>query len=224
MSAKKRRLALTNELLEGKKTEEEFNEQAAQDRLEQLQQDLQTAIDYKKATIDIEQQIADGVIAQIELHPQQLARRALEGRVRRVRILPLDEHALRWRYVGQAVVFEVSRVFPVPFDQFIETIDVAKTIQYMNDYLGGIVVPVAMDEFGRVTHQAERNLYLPQPNYLVLAGGDPIDVTKLEHVQYGAARQRMSWRTIKNWIMTGLMIAAFIAITIPLIKSMLETL
>ncbi len=68
----------------------------------------------------------------------------------------------------------------------------------MNDYLGGIVVPVAMDDLGRVTHQAERNLYLPQPNYLVLAGGDPIDVTKLEHVQYGAARQRMSWRTIKS--------------------------
>jgi phosphate transport system permease protein len=28
---------------------------------------------------------------------------------------------------------------------------------------------------------------------------------------------KMSWRTIKNWLMTGLMIAAFIAITIPLV-------
>jgi uncharacterized protein (DUF362 family) len=111
---------------------------------------------------------------------------------------PRDEHGLRWRYVGQAVVFEVSRVFPVPFDQFTAAIDVAKTIQFMNDYLGGIVVPFATDHLGRVTHQAERNLYLPQPNYLVLAGGDPIDVTKLEHVQYAAARHRMSWRTIKS--------------------------
>jgi phosphate transport system permease protein len=31
---------------------------------------------------------------------------------------------------------------------------------------------------------------------------------------------RLSWRTIKNWIATGLMIAAFVAITIPLILIM----
>lgn len=111
---------------------------------------------------------------------------------------PRDEHGLRWRYVGQAVVFEISRVFPVPFPEFVAAVDVAKTIQFMNDYLGGIVVAVATDDLGRVTHQAERNLYLPQPNYLVLANGDPIDVTKLEHVQYAAGRHRMSWRTIKS--------------------------
>ena len=28
---------------------------------------------------------------------------------------------------------------------------------------------------------------------------------------------RFSWRTFKNWLMTGVMIAGFIAITIPLI-------
>jgi phosphate transport system permease protein len=39
--------------------------------------------------------------------------------------------------------------------------------------------------------------------------GDPILAISLE--------PRLSWRTIKNWLMTGLMIAAFIAITIPLI-------
>jgi uncharacterized protein (DUF362 family) len=111
---------------------------------------------------------------------------------------PRDAHGLRWRYVGQAVVFEIARVFPVPFAEFAAAVDVAKTIQFMNDYLGGIVVPVATDTLGRVTHQAERNLYLPQPNYLVLAGGEPIDVTKLEHVQYGEGRHRMSWRTIKS--------------------------
>jgi len=39
--------------------------------------------------------------------------------------------------------------------------------------------------------------------------GDPILAISLE--------PRLSWRTIKNWIMTGLMIAAFVAITIPLV-------
>jgi phosphate transport system permease protein len=39
--------------------------------------------------------------------------------------------------------------------------------------------------------------------------GDPILAISLE--------PRLSWRTIKNWLMTGLMIAAFVAITIPLL-------
>ena len=34
--------------------------------------------------------------------------------------------------------------------------------------------------------QAERNIYLPQPNYLVLYQGKPIDVSKLEVVEYAA--------------------------------------
>jgi phosphate transport system permease protein len=42
--------------------------------------------------------------------------------------------------------------------------------------------------------------------------GDPILAISLE--------PRMSWRLVKNWLMTGLMIAAFIAITIPLIAIM----
>ena len=39
--------------------------------------------------------------------------------------------------------------------------------------------------------------------------GDPILAISLE--------PRLTWRTVKNWIMTGLMVAAFVAITIPLI-------
>ncbi|HEX5058823.1 MAG TPA: phosphate ABC transporter permease PstA [Kofleriaceae bacterium] len=39
--------------------------------------------------------------------------------------------------------------------------------------------------------------------------GDPVVAISLE--------PRLSWRTIQNWLMTGLMIAAFVAITIPLI-------
>ncbi len=41
---------------------------------------------------------------------------------------------------------------------------------------------------------------------------DPILALSLE--------PRLSWRTVKNWIMTGLMVAAFVAITIPLILIM----
>jgi uncharacterized protein (DUF362 family) len=111
---------------------------------------------------------------------------------------PFDNNGLRWRYVNEAVIFEISYLFPVPFEEFVAAIDVARTIQFMNDYLGGVVVPVAHDALGRVTHQAERNLYLPQPNYLVLSQGAVIDVEKLEHVEYADGLHRMSWKTIRS--------------------------
>ena len=49
-----------------------------------------------------------------------------------------------------------------------------------------------------MTHQAERNLYLPQPNYLALYGGDVIDVAKLEHVRYDDREHKIFWRTVKS--------------------------
>lgn len=113
-----------------------------------------------------------------------------------LRDAPADAHGLRWRYQGEAVIFEFARTIPMPFDEFAARVDVSRTIQFMNDYIGGVAVPVAHDESGRVTHQAERNLYLPQPNYLVLYAGDVIDVTKLEFVEYSADRHRMFWKTI----------------------------
>jgi len=60
------------------------------------------------------------------------------------------------------------------------------------------VVPLARDAQGRSVRQAERNLYLPQPNWLVLYGGQPIDVTKIEVVEYAARRHRLYWQTIRS--------------------------
>jgi hypothetical protein len=66
----------------------------------------------------------------------------------------------------------------------------------MNDYLGGVLVPLAHDAAGRPLRQAERNIYLPQPNYLVLYQGKPIDVSKLEVVDYADDRHRLYWKTM----------------------------
>jgi hypothetical protein len=49
-----------------------------------------------------------------------------------------------------------------------------------------------------VTHQAERNLYLPQPNYVVLYNGKVIDVTKIEYVTYAETEQAIYWKTVKS--------------------------
>jgi len=118
------------------------------------------------------------------------------------RLEPLAEAAtsvsqeLAWRYVGDAVVFRYARLLPIGFDRFVQRIDIARTIQFMNDYLGGVLVPLAHDASGRPVRQAERNIYLPQPNYLVLFEGKPIDVSKLEVVEYGNGRHRLYWKTL----------------------------
>ena len=111
---------------------------------------------------------------------------------------PADPSGLRWRYLDGSVLFEFSRVIPAPYEDFVARVDISKAIQFMNDYIGGMAVPVARDTRGRVTHQAERNLYLPQPNYLVLYHGKVIDVTKLEYICYGDQEQKIFWKTIKS--------------------------
>lgn len=109
---------------------------------------------------------------------------------------PPEEAGLRWRSVDGSVVFEFSRVVPAPFEEFVGRVDVSRGIQFMNDYIGGTAVPVTRDAAGRVTRQAERNLYLPQPNYVALWGGPVIDVTKLERIRYRPGEHRIFWKTV----------------------------
>jgi hypothetical protein len=109
---------------------------------------------------------------------------------------PEVSDSLRWRYVEDSVVFHYTRTLRIGFDTFVQCVDAARTIQFMNDYLGGVIVPLSHDASGRPIRQAERNIYLPQPNYLVLYQGKPIDVSKLEVVEYGADRHRLYWKTI----------------------------
>jgi hypothetical protein len=110
---------------------------------------------------------------------------------------PPDD-GLEWTYLDGSVVFEISRLLEAPYDEFVERVDISRGISLMADYLGGRVVPIKQDELGRPILQAERNLYLPQPNYLASWGGLPIDVCKIELVEYGDDMQRLSWRTVAS--------------------------
>lgn len=103
---------------------------------------------------------------------------------------------LRWRKLGGAVVFDYTRDLAIPFDRFVARVDVGHAIQYMNDYLGGLIVPLTRDRDGCPVRQAERNLYLPQPNYLALYGGQAIDVTKIEVVRRARSGHRLYWKTL----------------------------
>lgn len=114
--------------------------------------------------------------------------------------LPENGDGMRWRLVDGATVFEVSREVRADFDQWVARVDVAAGISLMADYLGGRRVTVASTSSGGTTRtsQAERNLYLPQPNYLAAWGGQPIDVCKIELVERDADRHRLTWRTVSS--------------------------
>lgn len=120
----------------------------------------------------------------------------LEPLARRVREIPLDGHGLRWRELDGSTIFEFARVIPIRFTDFVARVDIARAIEFMNDYLGGVAVPVTRDRRGRVVHQIERNVYLPQPNYVAFYQAKTIDVTKLELVRYETRRRTIMWKTI----------------------------
>jgi uncharacterized protein (DUF362 family) len=115
-----------------------------------------------------------------------------------VRETPPEPNGLRWRYLDGSVLFEFSHLTPIPFDKFVARVDIARAVQSMNDYIGGACVPVARNAAGKVAYQAERNIYLPQPNWIALFGGDYIDVGKLEFIDYKPDEQQIFWRTIKS--------------------------
>lgn len=112
--------------------------------------------------------------------------------------LPENDDGMRWRLVDGATVFEVARDVAADFDEFVARVDVAAGISLMADYLGGRRVPVSTTPDGSRTHQVERNLYLPQPNYLSLWGGQPIDVCKIELVERMPDEHRLTWRTVHS--------------------------
>lgn len=109
---------------------------------------------------------------------------------------PADEEDLRWCVVDGATVFEVTRVVAADFDAWVERVDVAEGISLMADYVGGRRVAVGEDPARE--RQAERNLYLAQPNYVAAWGGEPIDVCKIELVARGPDRHRLLWRTVHS--------------------------
>jgi hypothetical protein len=122
----------------------------------------------------------------------------LSAQAELLRGVSADAEGLRWRFDDGAVLFEGARRYAIPFDAFADAVPIHRTIQFMNDYIGGRALVIAEDDEGRPSRQLERNLYLPQPNYTAFGGGVVIDVTKVEAVAYAPDRQRMFWKTVKS--------------------------
>jgi hypothetical protein len=111
---------------------------------------------------------------------------------------PPEPNGLRWRYIDNSVLFEFSHVTPIPFRKFVSRVEITRSVQSMNDYIGGACVPVKRDSQGRIIYQAERNIYLPQPNWMAFFSGKHIDVCKLEFVEYKSRSHKIFWRTIAS--------------------------
>jgi hypothetical protein len=77
-------------------------------------------------------------------------------------------------------------------------VDISRAVQMMYDNIGGARVPIKLDSKKRVVYQAERDIYLPQPNWMVLFGGKYIDVGKIEVIRYEAKQQQIFWRTVNS--------------------------
>lgn len=107
-----------------------------------------------------------------------------------------DAHGYRFRTVNGHIHFAASRLLPIAFDEFVDRVDVSASIRHMNDYVGGSWIVVQTDKRGRALRQVERNVYLPQPNWTGLFGGDVIDVEKIEQMAYARDRHEIRWRTV----------------------------
>ncbi len=119
-----------------------------------------------------------------------------EQLVNQVPDLPSGEILLK-RF-DDATLFFGSYEFPIRYDEFVARVDIRRSIQYMNDYIGGSMTTVAERRSAGIELQAERNLYLQQPNWIVLFGGDVIDVEKIELVRYQEDRQEIFWQTVAS--------------------------
>jgi len=109
---------------------------------------------------------------------------------------PANSNGLRRRYIDNAVLFAFRRVLPVRYDDLVSRVDMSAVMRMMNDHIGGAGIPVAVDDDCRITHLAERDIYLPQPNWLILFGADVIDVGKLVFIHYEKDCRRIYWRTV----------------------------
>lgn len=109
-----------------------------------------------------------------------------------------NEHGIRLRRIDDTMLFAAAQDIPIAYGDFVRRVKIEQAVAYMNDYIGGSVVSVKRDRRNRVRHRAERNLYLQQPNWMVLLGGDVIDVEKLELIRYRPNERTIYWRTVAS--------------------------
>ncbi|HOX38975.1 MAG TPA: hypothetical protein PL033_13375 [Candidatus Brocadiia bacterium] len=93
------------------------------------------------------------------------------------------------------MVLSCEAVSPTPYDEFVQKMDISRSITYMEAYIGGEIIQAKKDDGGKPIYQAERSVFSPQPPWTKLVGGKGIDVEKLQKIEYEDGLQRLSWKT-----------------------------
>ncbi len=110
--------------------------------------------------------------------------------------VPLDSEGLSWIHRPDGVLFYAIRFVDIPYDKFVERVDVSRVGDCFRDVLGINTQVLHRDDAGRPLLQVERIAALAQPNYTAFLGKDELDVYKLECMEYGADEQRNWMRTV----------------------------
>jgi hypothetical protein len=117
---------------------------------------------------------------------------------RRLLEVPADRQGMRWIHELDLVLFHAERTFDVPFEEFVERVDIGHVGQFYRDALGVTTRVVDRDAQGRTRHQGVHVIALPQPNYAALMGKEELDVYKLETIERDVDRQRVWMVTVHS--------------------------
>lgn len=110
--------------------------------------------------------------------------------------VPLNDEGVRWIHNDEGVLFYGVRYVDVPYDEFVERVDVSRVGDAFRDVLGINTQVLHRDSAGRPLLQVERIAALAQPNYSAFLGKDELDVYKLEYMEYGEDEVRNWMRTV----------------------------
>ena len=110
--------------------------------------------------------------------------------------VPLNSQGLRWIHLQDAVLFYALRFVDIPYDDFVERVDISRVGDCFRDVLGINTHVVRRNDAGRPLLQVERIAALAQPNCTAFMGKDELDVYKLESMEYGPDEERSWMRTV----------------------------
>ena len=117
---------------------------------------------------------------------------------RRLLAVPQDGQGMRWIHQPQSVLFHGQRTFDVPYEEFVQRVDISHVGEFYRDSLSTETNVTERDARGRPIRQGVRVVALPQPNYSSFMGKGNLDVYKLEKIDYGDREQYIWMWTVNS--------------------------
>ncbi|WP_306521539.1 hypothetical protein [Rheinheimera sp.] len=110
--------------------------------------------------------------------------------------VPPNKAGMRWIHQQDTVYFYGERDFALPYDDFIQKVDITHAGKFYRDSVSTDTKVVLTDPQARAVHQVVRIVALPQPNYAAFMGKGDLDVYKLEKIDYSDDEQKVWMYTV----------------------------